>query len=338
MARVFVAVWWLQYFDMDSGGAAVKQLEGYAREGVLRLHDWAAVPGVKGYARPWHGPGGTDRNFDPTWKRIGWDPIFSWQQGQTLTRQVCYWSLRRRAKYMLINDIDELLVLWRPPHTFQQTLMPWAERVHSESGGAIRGFSLLNIITPPNLVGVPWTTANSSEAEQMAEESVLGSVRYQKISYAPERFGKNGLRFHRGRWKYILRLAEEDGRAILPPVWYHSIFHSSFHKDMTDLLDRMMVLVPETDGHLRHLVPFPRLSDKDDVFPDRGYSLKLLPEPLVAAMTAAIRGGPVWLAESYAHSPSSLNASELSRAGKGDGALPETCVTGARHNYTYLCA
>ena len=55
-------------------------------------------------------------------------------------------------------------------------------------------------------------------------------------------------------------------------------------------------------------------------------------------MMAAIRGGPAWLAESYAYSPSSLNASDLSRAGKGDGALPETCVTGAKHNYTYLCA
>ena len=328
MKHTFVGVGSSQYFDLDSGGGAVKQLEGYAREGVLRLHDWAAVPGKLTYKRPTYAKG----NIDLTWGRMGWKEMnwIGWYQGQTLTRQVCYWSLRRRAKYMLINDIDEILVLWRPPHTFQQTLMPWAERVHAESGGAIRGFSLLNIVTPPNLVGVPWTTANSSAAERLAEQSVLGSVRYQKNTYETGRYIN-------GHWKYILRVAEEDGRAILPPIWFHSIFYAPSYTNMTDLLDRMMVLVPETDGHLRHLVPFPRLSDKDDVFPDRGYSIKPLPDPLVSAMMAAIRGGPAWLAESYAHSPSSLNASDLSRAGTGDGTLPKKCGK-PDNKYTYLCA
>ena len=105
------------------------------------------------------------------------------------------------------------------------------------------------------------------------------------------------------------------------------------------LLDRIMVLVPDTEAHLRHLVPFPRLANRTVTsFPDRGYALKPLPEASMAAAMAAIRGGPTWLRDTYAHSPSSLNASDLSRAGTGDGTLPEKCAKPSKHNYTFLCA
>ena len=302
-----------EYFDMDAGGAAAGVLEAYARRGVVRLHDWSPVPGVSGLAG-----GAAVGNEELSWRSMGWRSLRNWQQGQTLTRQLCYWSVRRRARYMLINDLDEILALWRPPHTLQASLLPWMEAVHARSGGAVRGFSLRNKVAPPNLV-----------ADESLHAAVLGRAPWQ------QRRGETG-RYHGGRWKYLLRVAEENATAILPPLWYHAIFHSS-RGMVGEVLDKTMTLVPDGVSHLRHLVPYPRLADSSaERFPE-DYDRVPLPEAPLRGALAAVRATP-WLRRPYQESPSSLHPKDLARAGSGPGTLPITCAKAATRNYTFLCA
>lgn len=106
------------------------------------------------------------------------------------------------------------------------------------------------------------------------------------------------------------------------------------------LNDQLMRLVPEDMSYLRHLVPYPRLTNgkqRRKPFPSNGYARKPLPKAPLVASLKAIRSGPDWLRAAYFHSPSSLRASDLARAGSGRGELPGFCRP-TTHNYTYLCA
>ena len=106
------------------------------------------------------------------------------------------------------------------------------------------------------------------------------------------------------------------------------------------LNDQLMRLVPEDMSYLRHLVPYPRLTNgkqRRKPFPSSGYARKPLPKAPLVASLKAIRSGPDWLRAAYFHSPSSLRASDLARAGSGRGELPGFCRP-TTHNYTYLCA
>ena len=55
-----------EFFDMGSTGAAAKILEGYARSGILRLHNWATLPGVDVLEAMYEG------DAYPTIQRMGW--------------------------------------------------------------------------------------------------------------------------------------------------------------------------------------------------------------------------------------------------------------------------
>lgn len=283
-----------EFFDMDSSGAAATQLEGYARSGVVRLRDWSAVPGVQGFVQkrppgmaPWKE---TDEKHAMT-RVMQWRHMQLWYQGHLVTHNLCYWTLRRRAKYILINDIDEVLALWRKPHTLQRVLMPWMERAHNESGGRIRGFSLENRVAPPNLISAAQLggqrPANGSCDDdcELLSQSLLAALTHEQI-----RTTHNVGTYHDGRWKYMLRVAEEDNRAHVHPIYIHAIYFS-FPAAMADVLDRVMTLVPTYVAYLRHLVPYPRLAKppSDFDFPTRGYGFKPLPKaPILSAMRVRV--------------------------------------------------
>lgn len=404
-----------EFFDMGSTGATAKILEGYARSGILRLHNWATLPGVDFLATMYEG------DAYPTTQRMGWNNLTHYAQGQTLTRQICYWTLRRRARYVIFNDIDEVLAVWRPPHTFQQVLMPWMEEVHNRTSEVV-GFSLKNKVAPPNLVGEGQlydghtTALHTDGGDDHDEGGALGHSLLYRADYESERQNDGSeyarLRYVYGRWKYVLRTLEEDGIALQGTIWYHSIYNSVVVQGHVDdratkqwwkvsvpvqsvdrvisprapaaqrafklsasrfdcscrsslgldvaassrslawevrvadtesqlqLNDQLMRLVPEDMSYLRHLVPYPRLTNgkqRRKPFPSRGYARKPLPKAPLVTSLKAIRSGPDWLRAAYFHSPSSLRASDLARAGSGRGELPGFCRP-TTHNYTYLCA
>jgi hypothetical protein len=178
-------------------------LDYYQQIGFVTVVDWSSIHDVASKLA----------------KGLGISHFSSFNSGLTVARNDCYWRMRGIAEYVAMSDIDEILAT-DTGDSFEAALK-WAA-AQNKRDPKIVSFAMHNNVLPPNerfVFNSGLDVASDGEHQKLplaTPELMFSNFHWQeKACIDPHNCGK----YHKGRWKNILRTAA-GSEALKMPIWY----------------------------------------------------------------------------------------------------------------------